>query len=108
LSLTIDHCTAESSAKEVERIILGDYLVNSKLLLGRSIADNDGYETLGLRRAMVCQKKKLESRVDYGRRGFETALKKRLLTRNEDASSWTDKHGVCYWTEGGQMKLRKT
>jgi hypothetical protein len=79
LSLTIDHCTAESSAKEVERIILGDYLVNSKLLLGRSIADNDGYETLGLRRAMVCQKKKLESRVDYGRRGFETALKKDYL-----------------------------
>lgn len=89
MSLTLDHCTVESSAKKVGRIIVGDSLVDLELLLGESFADNDGHEALGFRRAMVFQKNKLESRVDHGRRGFETVLikKKRLLTRNKDASS---------------------
>ncbi len=74
MSLALDYWTVESSAKEVGRIILGDNLVDSKLLLGGSFADNDGHEALGFRRAMVCQKKKLESRVDLEERGFETAF----------------------------------
>jgi hypothetical protein len=84
LSLAPDHCTAESSAKEVGRIKVGDNLVDSELLLGGSFADNDGNEALGFRRAMICQKKKFESRVDYGRRGFKSALieKKKKKKKN--------------------------
>ena len=74
LSLAIDYCTIESSAKEVGRIVLGDNLVDSKLLLGRSSADNDGHEVLGFRRAMVYQKRKLESRVDLEEEGLRPPL----------------------------------
>ncbi|PMD12157.1 hypothetical protein NA56DRAFT_666580 [Hyaloscypha hepaticicola] len=53
LNLALDRYTVESSAKEIGRIMVGDSLVDSELLLRASFADNDGHEALGFRRAMM-------------------------------------------------------